>query len=381
VFNCRDMKVGPDAVHAFKRDPRTSEHYPTQTWDFVANHPEALHQTLMMYTDRDGTPASFRYMNAYGVHTFAMINAQGKRYWVKYHLISEQGTKGLTAVQAKLLAGEDPNFLGRDLREAISRGEYPKWKFCIQIMPEEEGYKIPFAFDATKIWSHTDYPLIEVGTVELNRNPTDFHTEVEQVAFTPANIVPGLGFSPDKLLQGRLLVYDDTQTHRLGATFKQIPVNQPKCPLHTMYVGRPENHQTENKFPHYYPNSFNGYKPDPKYVDPPLKVDGNVGYWDIPGANTPKDWYEQSRDFLKVLNPTDFDHMCLNLAMSLEKVTSVDVLRKVLHHFSQIDPKLTSSIERIMNDRKTGAFPKTESEIVWTELNKFLGNPLIPMQK
>jgi len=375
------MKVGPDAIHAFKRDPRTSEWFPTQSWDFVVTHPESLHQALMMYTDRDGTPASFRYMNGYGVHTFAMINEQGKRHWVKFHLISEQGTKGLTLDQAKLLAGEDPNFLGRDLREAIARGDFPKWKFCIQIMPEEEGYKVPFAFDPTKVWSHTDYPLIEIGSVVLNRNVTDFHSEVEQVAFSPANIVPGLGFSPDKLLQGRILVYDDTQTHRLGPTFKQIPVNQPKCPLHTMYVGRPGNHETSIKFPHYYPNSFNGYKPDAKYTDPPLKVDGNVGYYDYPGANTDKDWYGQSREFVGVLSSIDFDHMCLNIALSLEKVTSMDVVRKAMQHFAKIDPKLSGTIERIMSDRKTGAVPKTESERVWMDLNKFLGNPLVPMQK
>lgn len=178
VFNCRDAKVGPDAIHAFKRDPRTGEWNPTQSWDFILNHPESLHVALMLYTNRDGTPMSFRHMNAYGCNTFSFINEKKERFWVKFHILSSLGARGLNQAQAKLVAGEDPNFLSRDLRQAIDAKNYPKWRFCCQIMPEEEGYQDHCTFDATKVWCHKDYPLIEMGEIELNRNPVDHFAEV-----------------------------------------------------------------------------------------------------------------------------------------------------------------------------------------------------------
>jgi len=199
VFPSRDMKVGVDQIHAFKRDPRTGLWNPTQTWDYVANHPEALHHMTMLYTDRVGTPQSYRCQDYYGVHTFSMVNQNKERVWIKFHFISEQGKRGFTLNEAKAVAGEDPNFLSHDLYENISKGNFPKWKMMIQVMPEDEGYKSAWTFDPTKIWKHTDYPLIEVGEIEINRNVTDFFTESEQVAFSPASLVPGIGFSPDKV--------------------------------------------------------------------------------------------------------------------------------------------------------------------------------------
>jgi len=372
VFNVRDAKVGPDAIHAFKRDPRTGMYNPTQTWDFVANHPESLHQTLMIYTDRDGTPASFRHMHSYGVHTFSLINIEGRRHWVKFHLISEQGTKGLTQKQAKLIAGEDPNFLQRDLREAIIRGDYPKWKFCIQVMPEDEGYKNPGTFDPTKVWKHTDYPLIEVGVVELNKNPIDYFAEVEQVAFSPANLVPGIGLSPDKLLQGRLLIYDDTQHHRIGPNFKQLYINRPRVEPREMMVGGNMNIEVKNKFPHYWPNSFHGYEPDPSYIEPPMRVDGNMDFYDYPGEGTHEDFYAQSKDFLDKLIREDKQHLIDNIASSLEKVTSQEVIRKVLDHMIKIDRDFGMMIETLLRDRVTGKVQKTEAELVVGQMEKLL---------
>lgn len=211
VFNVRDAKVGPDAIHAFKRDSRSHEWNSNSIWDFVINHPEAIHQTLMIFTDRDGTPASYRNMNAYGCNTFSFYNERNEKFWVKFHLLSHLEPLGLNVEQAKLIAGEDPDFLSRDLRSAIQNGNYPKWTLSVQIMPEADGYKNPCAFDCTKVWCHDEYPLMELGTIELDRIPSDFYAEVEQAAFSPSNVVPGIGFSPDRLLQGRLFLYPDTQ--------------------------------------------------------------------------------------------------------------------------------------------------------------------------
>jgi len=284
-------------------------------------------------------------------------------------LISLQGTKGLTRREAKLIAGEDPNFLSRDLHEAIKTGNYPKWRLCVQIMPEAEGYRNPHAFDATKTWKHKDYPLIEVGIVELNRNPTDYFCETEQVAFSPATIVPGIGFSPDKLLQGRLFIYDDTQHHRVGANYKQLFINRPRVETHTMYVGGEMNIEVKNKFPHYWPSSFNSPQPDIQSKEPPLKCDGAVDYYDYPEEGTDRDYYSQPREFVKLLNPTDRQHLIENIAASFERVVE-DVVRKNLLHFTKIDADFGRQIESMWSARKTGTFQKTEGELVLDQISK-----------
>ncbi len=191
----RDAKLGPDAIHACKRDIRTGMWNPTQTWDFCANHPESLHQFLMIYTDRTGTPRSYREMDGYGCHTFSFWNDQKERFWVKFHIKACLGAKGLTMDEAKAVSAEDPNFLSRDLIVAINSGHYPKYKMYFQIMPEQEAFSSPdkqfIAFDSTKVWKHADYPLIELGEIVLNGNVTDHFCETEQVAFSPATFVPG----------------------------------------------------------------------------------------------------------------------------------------------------------------------------------------------
>jgi len=373
VFNVRDAKMGPDAVHAFKRDPRTGMWNPTQLWDFVVNHPESLHQVTMLYSNRGGCPMSYRTMHGYGCHTFSLLNENKERHWVKFHLIADLGAKGLTTKEAKLIAGEDPNFLSRDLWDAIERGDYPRWKFCIQVMPEEEGYKHSWTFDPTKVWKHSNYPLIEVGTIELNRNPTDFHSEVEQVAFSSANVVPGIGFSPDKLLQGRLLIYDDAQHHRLGTNFKQLPVNRPHgVEPKTKNVGGEMNFEVKNKFPHYSGSVFGGYQPDPKYTEPPFKVDGPVDYYDYPGEGTDEDYYGQVKDLWEVMIDEDKRELCFNIAVSIEKVPS-QLAEKVVQHFGKISPKCAEGIRQICSQRKQGTKSKTEGELVVEKMHQTLG--------
>jgi len=364
VFNCRDGKVGPDAVHASKRDPRTGGWNPVQFWDFGLNHPEALHFVSMLYTDRIGTPVSFRHMHAYGCNTYSLINVQKQRFWVKFHLISTLGAKGFTQDQAKLMAGEDPNFLTRDLHEAIAAGQNPKWKFCVQIMPEEEGYRNPVAFDCTKVWSHKDYPLIEVGIIELNQNPVDHFSEVEQVCFSPATSIPGIGFSPDKLLQARLLIYDDAQHHRIGPNHKLVPVNFAKNAkninvLHNAGGNFQTNMRT--KWPHYYPSNYANNQVDSSLIEPPLKVDGDVGYYDYPLEGTEEDIYGQTRAFWNILDTTQRSNMCANIATSIFKLPT-DLAKQVIGQFSTMNVECGKMIEDFYKGKKEGKIPMTQAE-------------------
>ena len=223
-------------MHTQKRDPQTNLKSPTMMFDSWSRAPESLHQVTMLFSDR-GTPDGYRHMDGFGIHTFSMINAAGERVWVKYHFKTQQGIKNLSAQEAVRLAGSDPDHAQRDLFNAIARGEFPRWNVMIQVMTDEQriawerrtGWN---AFDLTKVWPHKDFPRIAVGVLELNRNPDNYHADVEQVAFNPANIVPGLGYGPDKMLQGRLFAYHDAQLYRVGTNHQHLSVNRPRCPFH-----------------------------------------------------------------------------------------------------------------------------------------------------
>ena len=235
VFFLRDPLQFPDLNHAIKRDPQTNLRSPQSNWDFWTMLPEALHQITIVMSDR-GIPASYRHMHGFGSHTYSLINASGERVWVKFHFRTEQGIKNLTNSEAAALIAHDRESHGRDLFNAIEKGDFPRWKLYIQVMTEKDAatYK-ENPFDITKVWSHKDFPLIEVGVLELNRNPENYFAEVEQAAFNPAHIVRGIGLSPDKLLQGRLFSYGDAQRYRLGVNHDQIPVNRAKCPVHSFH--------------------------------------------------------------------------------------------------------------------------------------------------
>ncbi len=235
VFFLRDPLQFPDLNHAIKRDPQTNLRSPQSNWDFWTMLPEALHQVTIVMSDR-GIPASYRHMHGFGSHTFSLVNREGVRVWVKFHFITQQGIKNLSNDEAADVIAHDRESHGRDLFEAIERGEYPRWKLYFQVMTEEQArnYK-ENPFDLTKVWSHKDFPLIEVGVLELNKNPENYFAEIEQLAFNPAHIVPGIGLSPDKMLQGRLFSYGDAQRYRLGVNHDQIPVNRPRCPMHSFH--------------------------------------------------------------------------------------------------------------------------------------------------
>ncbi|MDQ1327714.1 MAG: catalase [Candidatus Poribacteria bacterium] len=235
VFFLRDPLKFPDLNHAVKRDPRTNMRSAKNNWDFWTSLPEALHQVTITMSDR-GIPLSYRYMHGFGSHAFSMINANNERVWVKFHLVCQQGIKNLTDAEAEAIIAKDRESHQRDLLESIDRGDFPRWKMYIQVMTEEQAANMPYnPFDLTKVWYKKDFPLIEVGYFELNRNPENYFAEVEQAAFNPANVVPGIGFSPDKMLQGRLFSYGDAQRYRLGVNHHQIPVNAPRCPVNSYH--------------------------------------------------------------------------------------------------------------------------------------------------
>ncbi len=280
VFFLRDPLKFPDLNHAVKRDPRTNLRSARNNWDFWTSLPESLHQVTITMSDR-GIPYSYRHMNGYGSHAFSLINAKNERVWVKFHLKTQQGIKNLTDEEAEAIVGKDRESHQRDLYEAIEKGDFPRWAVKIQVMPEQDAAKCPFnPFDLTKVWSHKDYPLIDVGVLELNKNPENYFAEVEQAAFNPANIVPGIGFSPDKMLQGRLFSYGDAQRYRLGVNHHLIPVNRARCPVHAYH--RDGSMRVDGNYGStlgYEPNSYDQWQQQPDFREPPLGLEGAADHW------------------------------------------------------------------------------------------------------
>ncbi|WP_208827764.1 catalase [Bradyrhizobium neotropicale] len=292
VFFFRDPLRFPDLNHAIKRDPRTGLRSADNNWDFWSILPEALHQVTIVMSDR-GIPKSFRHMHGFGSHTFSMINAANERIWVKFHFRTQQGIENLSDEDAAALVANDRETHGRDLLNAIGRGDFPRWTLFIQAMTDKQAKAHKHnPFDLTKVWPKADYPLIEVGVMELNRYPDNYFAEVEQAAFSPANIVPGIGFSPDKMLQARLFSYGDTQRYRLGVNFNHIPVNAPKCPFHSYH--RDGAMRTDGNLaatPSYWPNSKGAWLDrDPRFAEPPLELSGAAAHWD---HRIDDDHYEQ----------------------------------------------------------------------------------------
>ena len=300
VFFLRDPLKFPDLNHAVKRDPRTNMRSARNNWDFWTSLPEALHQITITMSDR-GIPYSFRHMHGFGSHTFSFINAANERCWVKFHFVTQQGIKTLSDAEAEALVGKDRESNQRDLYESIEKGDFPRWKLFIQIMPEKDAAKCPYnPFDLTKVWFHKDYPLIEVGFFELNRNPENYFADVEQAAFNPANIVPGIGFSPDKMLQGRLFSYGDAQRYRLGVNSEQIPVNAPRVPAHSYH--RDGQMRVDGNYGStlgYEPNSYGEWQEQPDFSEPPLALEGAAAHWDF--RKDDDDYYSQPGTLFRII--------------------------------------------------------------------------------
>lgn len=333
VFFFRDPLQFPDLNHAVKRDPRTNMRSPNNNWDFWTSLPEALHQVTIVMSDR-GIPKTFRNMHGFGSHTFSMINADNERTWVKFHLRSQQGIENLTDQEAGALVGDDRESSQRDLYESIEEGNFPKWKMFIQVMTEEQAKNSKDnPFDLTKVWYKGDYPLIEVGEYELNRNPENYYAEVEQAAFTPANVVPGISFSPDKMLQGRLFSYADAQRYRLGVNHHLIPVNQPKCPVHSYHRdGGMRVDGNHGSTLHYEPNSYGEWQEQPEYKDPALELSGAADQWDF--REDDDNYFEQPGKLFNLMSPEQQQVLFENTARNMDGVEKFIQIRHITHCYN-----------------------------------------------
>lgn len=346
VFFFRDPLKFPDLNHAVKRDPRTNMRSATNNWDFWTSLPEALHQVTILMSDR-GLPASYRHMHGFGSHTFSFISADNKRYWVKFHFQTQQGIKNLTDAEAEKLVGRDRESSQRDLYEAIEKGDFPKWTMFVQIMPEEEAATVPYhPFDLTKIWPKGDYPLIEVGEFELNRNPENYFAEVEQAAFNPAHVVPGISFSPDRMLQGRLFSYGDAQRYRLGVNHAQIPVNTPRCPVHSYHrdgAMRVDGNQGSRL--HYEPNSYGEWQEQPEFSEPPLALDGAADRWDY--WETEPDYFTQPGNLFRLMSAEQQQVLFDNTARNMAGVPE-EIQRRHVEHCTKADPAYGAGVAKAL---------------------------------
>ena len=316
VFFLRDPRKFADLNKAVKRDPHTNLRSARNNWDFWTLLPEALMQVTVVMSDR-GIPRTFRHMHGFGSHTYSFTNAGGERFWVKFHFHSQQGIEALTDAQAEVLAGKDRESHGRDLFQAIERGDFPKWKLFVQVMPELDAETYRFhPFDLTKVWPKSDYPLIEVGEFELNRNPENWYQDVEQSAFAPSNLVPGIGPSPDKMLQARLFAYSDAQRYRLGVNHHQIPVNAARCPVHSNHRdGAMRVDGNYGGLPHYEPNSYGQWQEQPQYREPPLRIRGDADFWNF--REDDSDYFSQPGALFRSYDPAQQQRLFDNTARAL----------------------------------------------------------------
>jgi len=335
VFFVRDPYKFSDFIHTQKRDPRTNLRSPTAIWDFWSLSPESLHQVTILFSDR-GLPRSYRHMNGYGSHTYSFINAKDQRFWVKFHFKTKQGIECLTDEEGAKLVGDDRESHQRDLFQAIDNGDFPKWTLYVQVMPETEAeaYHIN-PFDLTKVWPHGDYPLIEVGVMELNRNPANYFAEVEQAGFSPGNVVPGIGHSPDKMLQFRIVSYADAHRYRLGVNYDSLPVNRPKCPVHTYHRdGSMRFDDNAGGAINYEPNSFGGPVEDPKFKMPPLMVSGAADRYD---QHEGADDFAQPGNLFRLMTREQQKRLVGNLARAMQGIPE-EIQRRQIAHFSKADP-------------------------------------------
>jgi len=314
VFFFRDPLRFPDLNHAVKRDPRTGMRSAHGNWDFWTLLPEALHQVTIVMSDR-GIPKSYRTMHGFGSHTFSFVNEAGERTWTKFHWRSHQAIQNLTDEEAASVIGGDRESHQRDLYSAIERGDYPRWTLCVQLMTEGRARVHRHdPFDLTKVWPKAEFPLIEVGVMELNRNPDNVFAEVEQAAFTPANVVPGIGFSPDRMLQARLFSYGDAQRYRLGVNHMSIPVNAPKCPYHSYHRdGQMRVDGNAGSTIAYYPNSADEWETRAQ-IDPPLALDGAADHYD---HRVVEDHYEQRGNLFRLMSPSQQQVLFENTARAM----------------------------------------------------------------
>ena len=345
IFFVRDPSKFQDFIHSQKRMPDTDMRSNNAQWDFWSLSPESLHQVTFLMTDR-GTPRTYRHMNGYSSHTFMWINAEGKKFWVKYHFKTEQGVQNFTNDEAIAMTAEDPDYHRRDLRESIAKGDFPAWRLEMQIMPFEDAANYRFnPFDLTKVWPHGDYPLIPIGRMVLDRNPENFFAQIEQAAFEPANMVPGIGPSPDKMLLGRLFSYPDTHRYRIGPNYLQLPVNQPHVEVHSYNKDGAMRYRHSGNQPVYAPNSYGGPKADPQqYADPGWAASGEIMRSAYVAHKEDNDFVQPGNMYRHVLSQTDRDHLVNNIVGHLGKGVERAVQERAVALWRQVDSDLGERI-------------------------------------
>ena len=352
VFFVRDPNKFPDFIHTQKRHPKTNVRSNTAMWDFWSLSPESLHQVTTLMSDR-GLPRGYRHVNGYGSHTYSFLNTNGERFWVKFHFKTQQGHQFWTNEEAAQIVAHDRESSQRDLFNAIERGEFPKWKVQVQIMPEREAETYRWnPFDLTKVWPHRDYPMMDVGLLELNRNPENYFAEVEQSSFSPSNIVPGIGFSPDKMLQARIFAYADAHRYRVGTHYEMLPVNRPKNAVRTYHLDGPMRADSPKGTDAYYePNSFGGAVQDPRLAEPPLKISGDANRYNHRDGN---DDFTQPGNLFRLMQPDQQQRLFKNIAAAMSGVPE-EIVQRQLVHFHKADPAYAAGVAQALGVKNGAA--------------------------
>jgi catalase len=351
VFFVRDAIKFPDFIHTQKRLPANNLKSAHTRWDYWSLSPEALHQVLVLHSDR-GIPKNFRHMHGFGSNTYSLINAENERVWVKFHFKTMQGIENLTEHEAAKIKGEDPDHATRDLFDSIEQGNFPRWQFYIQVMTQEQAEThLDNPFDVTKVWKHSEFPLIEVGTIELNRNPVNYFAEIEQVAFAPSAVVPGISFSPDKVLMARVMSYADAQRYRLGVNYQQLPVNAPKCPfMNYQSDGLMAGGDNGGSGPNYEPNSHPAApKQNPAYAEPAMDIaTGAIDRYDHREGN---DDYTQAGDLYRLMPPDAQARLVENLTDGPTGLVHVEaeIQMRQLCHFFRADADLGMRVAKALD--------------------------------
>ena len=353
VFFIRDPYKFAHFIHTQKRHPKTNMRDMDMQWDFWSQCPESLHQVTILFSDR-GLPKTLRNINGYGSHAYSFVNDKNERTWVKFHFKTKQGIKCMTDAESAELIGRDRESHQRDLFESIERGEFPQWRFCIQVMTDQQARDFKWnPFDLTKVWPHGDFPLIEVGTLELNRNPENYHAEVEQASFSPSSLVPGIEPSPDKMLQARLMSYADAHRYRVGTNYQQLPINRPKCPFANYHRdGEMATAADYGSAPNYFPNSIEGTpKDDPAYKECPMPLaadaDGNI-IADRYNSREGHDDFTQAGDLWRLM-PEDEKNRTANAIAGVLGQARQEVQMLQLCHFFRADPDYGQRVAKALN--------------------------------
>ena len=345
VFFVRDAYKFPDFIHTQKRDPQTNLRSNTAMWDFWSLSPESLHQVTILMSDR-GLPKSFRNVNGYGSHTYSLINSKNERFWVKFHFKTLQGIETITNKEAAEVVGKDRESNQRDLFENIEKGNFPKWSFEIQIMSEEQSRVCSFnPFDITKVWPHSDYPMIKVGTMTLNENPKNYFSQVEQASFSPSNIVPGIGYSPDKMLQARIFSYPDAQRYRVGTHYEMLLVNRPIVEVNTYNLDGSMNFDIKEPTKAFYePNSFDGPIEDASFLEPDLAVGDVAARYNHRIGN---DDFSQPKALFELMSQNQKDQLFSNIAEAMGGVPR-NIVDRQIALFEQVHPEYASGVKKAL---------------------------------